>query len=922
MPSWKKPTAEQIEQAISLLARPEQRRYFFDKLQNPYWLTPLEERGFFSDPPAPLRDDTKGTIQFPPWPALQYLARMATIAQAQDDVLRIALNIPETQNIIVHDLLAEIATNLPASMSAQFVARVPQWLNRPHHGALPATLSTLIKHLATKGQPGAATELARATLDITKPRNRHITAHMEVWYYGQLLKEALPSVTDAIGMGALTLASDLLQTAAPPYTLGGTATANDGSNHWHEKIEDDEDLHDIKNHLVNATRNTAALLAKQPAHTRAVIADLEARPTIVFHRIALDIIRREKDRVPDLVIARLTDRDNFENSGLRHEYQHLLHDAFTQLPVADQEIILGWIKNGPPTEQYENRVRASGRDPTPEDTDRYKRYWQRRQLTPIADQLPAAWASAYQAIINELGPEPDETTGDFIGPTSPVTKEELAAMAPEDLIAYLRSWTPTDELFGPSRAGVAMHLTDIITANPTMLDPVIHRIRNLHPTYVRNYFYGLRQANEQKKTITWDLVLDLASWIMTQPRDAQTQDKRNPFDDDRGWAGTRGAIADLLNQSLNNNMPVDYRGTLWQIITALADDPDPTAEYEAGYGNTMDAYTLSINTLRGKAIDASVKYALMIRQEHLEPKDFTVMPEVPALLQDHLDHDPSVAVRAVYGRFFPWLVLLDKHWASTSVDRIFGDEKGEHAWEAYVTCCPAYDEPVTLLARYYQRAVDNLQRDRTPESKGGSPDRDEHLGAHLMTRYVRGQLPLDTGIVPRFFERAPAHARAHAMEHVGRILYSAKDPVPLLIRERLVSLWSMRRQAATTDLSAHRDELAAFGWWFAAAKLDHTWELTELRDVLRNSHAVALDYQVIEQLSKLAPTNAAMVIDCLRAFVTTERQYWAILGAEQHVRTILTSALRDNSARDDATALVHDLGVIGYTKFRDLLQAT
>jgi len=191
-----------------------------------------------------------------------------------------------------------------------------------------------------------------------------------------------------------------------------------------------------------------------------------------------------------------------------------------------------------------------------------------------------------------------------------------------------------------------------------------------------------------------------------------------------------------------------------------------------------------------------------------------------------------------------------------------------------------------------------------------------------MTRYVRGQLPLDNGIVPRFFARAPNHARAHAIETIGRMLYSTKEPLTPAVRERLVTLWTTRRVAAATDLPSHRDELAAFGWWFAAAKLDHTWELTELRDVLRNNHAVALDYQVIEQLSKLAPTHAALVVECLRAFVTTERQYWAILGAEQHVRTILAAALHDDAAHNAAAALIHDLGAIGYTKFRDLLQAT
>lgn len=32
MPSWQKPTAEQTSEALRLLARPEEARYFFDRL--------------------------------------------------------------------------------------------------------------------------------------------------------------------------------------------------------------------------------------------------------------------------------------------------------------------------------------------------------------------------------------------------------------------------------------------------------------------------------------------------------------------------------------------------------------------------------------------------------------------------------------------------------------------------------------------------------------------------------------------------------------------------------------------------------------------------------------------------------------------------------------------------------------------------
>jgi hypothetical protein len=34
--------------------RPEQRRYFFERLENPEWIEPLRERGFFNGPPSPV----------------------------------------------------------------------------------------------------------------------------------------------------------------------------------------------------------------------------------------------------------------------------------------------------------------------------------------------------------------------------------------------------------------------------------------------------------------------------------------------------------------------------------------------------------------------------------------------------------------------------------------------------------------------------------------------------------------------------------------------------------------------------------------------------------------------------------------------------------------------------------------------------
>ncbi len=61
--------------------------YFFGKLSDSTWIEPLDKVGFFSKPPEPIRDSR--SVEFPSWPALYYLSRIAP--QSPEAVARIAL---------------------------------------------------------------------------------------------------------------------------------------------------------------------------------------------------------------------------------------------------------------------------------------------------------------------------------------------------------------------------------------------------------------------------------------------------------------------------------------------------------------------------------------------------------------------------------------------------------------------------------------------------------------------------------------------------------------------------------------------------------------------------------------------------------------------------------------------------------------
>jgi hypothetical protein len=917
MPSWKTPTAEQLDHTISLLARPEQQRYFFDKLQNPNWLNPLEERGFFNNPPPAIRDRAKGIVNYPPWPASHYLSRMAALPEAQQDVLRIARNIPTTDNIMVHKDLATIAATLPPSMAAELSTHAATWLTEPFDQFISEQLGIIIKNLSEHNEPTAATALARTCLSLTT-KGHDVAAHFDPWHYGELLKASLPSLTSAIGIAALQLLADLLETAAPPYTRpDGTNTREDGSRTWHPDITVDEELHGIKNHLVNAIRNTAQQLAhKSRDEAEQVIEALRTRPTLVFQRLRMNAIRAEKDQLPGLVTATLTDRTNFDDHGLHYEYQALLRDAFTTLDASDQATILSWINSGPSQEQYEAWEQWIGGTPTPEQQERYTKLWQRRQLHPIRDHLTGTWKDTYDAVVKEYGPEEPPQEGGFIGPASPITQGELAQKTPEDLIAYLIEWVPitTGDFSKPSRAGLALELQSRISEDPTLFDTVIDLVRGLHPTYVRSYYYGLREAIEKHKSIRWNGAISVAAWVVQQPAGAKTT---LPFTEDTSWADAHSAILDLLDRTLTipegkpGSIPTTHRKDVWLIISTLTIDPDPTPTAEAQYACDLDAPLFAANTTRGKAIEGAVKYALWLRNNGI---NFADVPEVRQVLDEHLTTDPSIAIHSIYGRFFPWLVVLDKAWAKENRTTIFDGAAGSVAWEAYVTFSPAYDDVAGLLTQYYERAIVALDPGRQPPARTSKPDPDEHLGEHLMAQYWRDRLALQQSMLSRFFDRAPIHARAHVMAYAGRSLSAHKGSISESLRDRLVSLWEFRRDKSDPT------ERSTFGWWFATGKLDPNWSLDQLKYVLTTAHAVDNDHHVIKELARLAPTHSAAVMECLRILLTVGPP-WLILGAEQHVTNTLSTILQSENAdaRKDAVSFIHGLGTKGHTKFRSLV---
>jgi hypothetical protein len=327
---------------------------------------------------------------------------------------------------------------------------------------------------------------------------------------------------------------------------------------------------------------------------------------------------------------------------------------------------------------------------------------------------------------------------------------------------------------------------------------------------------------------------------------------------------------------------------------------------------------------------AVIRYALWVRR-HIEEDEggqerltrgFDEMPEVREVLNAHLQEDFSLAIRSIYGRYFPWLLLIDRDWTSANVAKIFPLHAEQQrfldaAWESYILFCSPYDSVFDVLQPIYKHAIGQLRDDKETYRH----DTDHHLAQHLMTFYWRGKINFDDdGLLATFWQRANIGARSHAIEFIGRSLANTKDEIPRDISARFKLLWERRLGLAkgARNPKEYQDELAAFGWWFIAGKLEHDWEIAQLKEVLLVAKKIDPDSMVVEQLAALASAMPREAVECLRIMIE-EAETWGIYAWRDEAKKLLTIALEKPEARTEAIQLIHKIGAMGHLEFRELL---
>lgn len=903
-------------------------RYFFDQLKSADWIEPLRALGVFKTPAPVLREE--GYISFPDWPESKYLARMA--AQAPRLVKNVINGIPPTDNFSVHQDFIEAALNMPAKMATAIAAIEANWIDKqPTLFALyPEKVGELIGYLAASGQSKAALQLARSVLAVSPdertsredyPFPPDPVAKFDNWHYQRILfGNIVTKLVPAAPMDTLRLVADLLQTALEiRNTKYGEATAakEDFSSIWRPNIEH-ERMSDVMQTLVTGVRGVATAVCALGEQSELVaVEELEKREWRVFKRLAMYVLGVCPHTPVQVLESVIRERSNFERQGTFPEFDLLLKNGFQRVSENARRHVFTLIDEGP------NRViigeqwkKATGNDLTDEEFQRHAARWRQGWLDLLMDQLPSERREQLQQITEKYGKvESEPQASSWVGPTSPLSGDDLKRMSVAELIKYLREFRPTNNWASPSPEGFSRSLSHAVGLEPSRFAETANAFRSLHPTYVRGFVDGLRTGLKQGKTFEWTAVLSLCVWVVEQPRD---EVESLGEDSDPNWGWTRKEIGGLLSDGLaKNSLKVEDKEKVWQILQVLVEDPDPSPERESGYtGQKHFPGMLALNTVRGLALDAVVQFGLWTQLDGGNGLD-----EVGPTLDRHLDLsvDPSYAVREVCGRLFPWLVKLDQQWAKDRIKSVFPPDRPDHrwiAWENYVLFCWPYDAVLPLLEQEYSWAIAQIGEARSSEAV----EAERHMADHLLTFYWRGLLSLQSSLLSEFFERAPDELRQHALEFIGRSLRSEGNvPISIEVLERLRILWEAR--LAHAAMSNNGKELAAFGWWFISGKFDEEWRCNQLLAALRRSGSVDAEWEVAKALIPLTNSRPLYVLEVLRLLVEADKQGWSIYGWQDEARQILADAfsLRRPEVNAAAKEVVDLLVTKGHFQYRQLL---
>ncbi len=900
-------------------------RRFFEGNSHKEWIPLLKTSAIFTQPPSVEPLDDEEYINPPHWPAMDYLKDMASIddKDIEDNIVSVIQALPEINNVRISADIVEIAITLPLDKSLLLEEKVKQAISDMSGSIFMRDFSALIKHWMPAGEKSL--EFANWLFDVEPNddssdtyENRLKTRFRDSDYKATIDKSS-EFLLEGDCIGTLQLFCELLNKAMDIECKGDSE--NDYSHHSRPDISESNRNSTELSALIDVVRDCSVrIVSKTRKHYSNVSQLLEAHSWRVFRRLEMHLLSSYPKLDFKKLEAILVNRKNFDDSILYYEYKNLAKAGFEYLSENNQKQLLAWLEEPPDledvTQWYEEN---KGRAPTDADLERISAIRFRGNAYGWEDALPAELQKKYSKIVEKYGEEepPNKVSSLNRGPDSPQSTETIEAWTTKELIQYLETWEPEEGFFMPSMGGLGRELRSVVSSNASKFSEITDEFKTIHPTYICSILGGFGEALKQEIEINWLKILDLCLFAAGQS-DESLPNMQNSWDADETWRWCKHESCRLLSLGFNsdtkNAIPENCRELAWELIEKLLEDesPSPEEEQRSSHSDKKDYYGLAINSTRGQVIEIIVHYCLRLKDEN-EGISLERLPRVKKALERHLDPiiEPSKSVKAVYGRFFPWLNLLDKDWASNNRDKIFlRPLSHDPAWRTLIGRCKPYSDCYDVLKTLYEEASEELN------------DADDSLEdpyfkclcQHIVMHALRSED--EDGCFDNLLQNSPEEYLTKATKFIGQVLTDNVE-LPEEWKQRIQSYFGERIAIASPE------ELSCFGWWFPNDHLEPSWMLAKLLEILGQTKKIANQETIIGYLLSQAANHTKIVLHCLEnVLFENDIDYWVIQYKHDDIAGILAVALHsgDNTLKNKAIEIVNTLVSKGHENYEELLR--
>ncbi len=344
----------------------------------------------------------------------------------------------------------------------------------------------------------------------------------------------------------------------------------------------------------------------------------------------------------------------------------------------------------------------------PERIDRDSaRAWRWSMLLPAA--VLAGWEDAIDAVTAVHG-KPDTgalarrtpMSGSYVG-SSPISQDELAALAPLDAATSAAGWRPTpNDPWGVSARELARTIEALATEHPQSwaADPVAIVRALREPVYVDHYLRALK-ANAAQIVDRAPTVL-AAITVVTTERWEPAPIGRDDFDFEDDWSQVDNAAVELIDALADADADLsDDLDVCWQLALHLANDrPDdvgPADQYVDSERHD-DPFHHAINSSHGLGLQAVIALGGWEFRRSGAPSERLTTALTSVLL---VEGDVGLQLRAVIAASRAFIEAIAGDWLDEHDDTLFGDALGPVTFDQTLK----YSRPTRV---FFERPPDRL----------------------------------------------------------------------------------------------------------------------------------------------------------------------------------------------------------------------